>query len=111
MTTLNTDVGEGTWATIARLKEWLDAKDNATPQQARLLRLLKIQEEVGEVAQAAMGAANANPRKGASHTWQDVEHELCDVMLSSMVALLTLNPDAAKVFQERLDAVAERSLT
>jgi NTP pyrophosphatase (non-canonical NTP hydrolase) len=109
--TLNTAIGEDTWATIQRLKDWLDEKDNATPDKARLLRLLKIQEEVGEVAQAAMGADDANPRKGRSHTWEDVQHELCDVILSSMVALATLTPDAAKVFQERLDTVAERSLT
>ena len=30
------DVDQGTWATIERLKEWLDENDNATPQQARL---------------------------------------------------------------------------
>lgn len=108
--TASTGLSNETWATIERLKEWLDAKDNATPQQAQLLRLLKIQEEVGEVAQAAMGAADANPRKGRSHTWQDVQHELCDVILSSMVALATLTPDAPKIFQERLDAVAERSV-
>ncbi|MEU2248155.1 MazG-like family protein [Streptomyces sp. NPDC019224] len=108
--TVNTGVGEEAWSTVQRLVEWLDAKDNATPDKARLLRILKLSEEVGEVAQAAMGADNANPRKGHSHTWEDVQHELCDVMLTSMVALLTLTPDAAKVFQERLDAVAERSL-
>jgi hypothetical protein len=51
---------------------------NATPAQARLLRLLKVQEEVGEVAQAAMGAVSANPRKGRSHTWEDVQNELCE---------------------------------
>jgi hypothetical protein len=83
----------------------------ATPESARLLRLLKLQEEVGEVAQAAMGASEANPRKGASHTWEDVQHEVCDVILSGMVALTTLTPDAQKVFQERLKLVAERSLT
>jgi NTP pyrophosphatase (non-canonical NTP hydrolase) len=104
-------VTEETWKAIDLLKEWLDEKDNATPEQARLLRLLKIQEEVGEVAQAAMGATAANPRKGPSHTWEDVQHELCDVILSSMVALVTLTPDAEKVFQERLDVIAERSLT
>ncbi|MGX2994435.1 MazG-like family protein [Streptomyces sp. JNUCC 64] len=104
------NVGEETWTAVGRLKDWLDAKDNATPEQARLLRLLKVQEEVGEVARAAMGAANANPRKGRTHTWEDVRDELCDVMLSSMVALLTLTPDAAKVFQQRLDAVVKRSL-
>jgi NTP pyrophosphatase (non-canonical NTP hydrolase) len=103
-------VTEETWKKIDLLKEWLDEKDNATGEQARLLRLLKIQEEVGEVAQAAMGATAANPRKGSSHTWEDVQHELCDVILSSMVALVTLTPDAGKVFQERLDIVTERSL-
>jgi NTP pyrophosphatase (non-canonical NTP hydrolase) len=84
---------------------------NATPAQARLLRLLKVQEEVGEVAQAAMGAVSANPRKGRSHTWEDVQNELCDVMLSSMVALATLTPDAAKVFAERVSIITDRSLT
>lgn len=52
--TVNTGLGEHTWATIERLRDWLDAKDSATPEQAVLLRLLKVQEEVGEVAQAAM---------------------------------------------------------
>ncbi|MYY11074.1 hypothetical protein GT204_19705 [Streptomyces sp. SID4919] len=108
--TVYTGVGEEAWSTVQRLVEWLDAEDNATPEKARLLRILKLSEEVGEVAQAAMGADNANPRKGRSHTWEDVQHELCDVMLTSMVALLTLTPNAAKVFQDRLDAVAERSL-
>lgn len=108
--TINTGVDEEAWSTVQRLVEWLDAKDNATPDKARLLRILKLSEEVGEVAQAAMGADSANPRKGRSHTWEDVQHELCDVMLTSMVALLTLTPDAAKVFQERIEAVAVRSL-
>ncbi|WP_322942247.1 MazG-like family protein [Actinacidiphila yeochonensis] len=103
---------EETWTTISRLVRWLDEKDNAaTTEQVRLLRLFKLQEEVGEVAQATMGAVAANPRKGASHTWEDVQHELCDVILTGMVALRTLTPDAGKVFQERLGVVAERSLS
>ena len=99
-----------TWIKVGQLVEWLDAKDNATPESARLLRLQKIQEEVGEVAQAAMGAQSANPRKGPSHTWEDVQHELCDVILSSMVALATLTPEADKIFQERLALITARSL-
>jgi NTP pyrophosphatase (non-canonical NTP hydrolase) len=104
-------VNDETWTTIDRLVRWLDENDNATPETARLLRRLKLSEEVGEVAQAAMGAAAANPRKGNSHTWEDVQHELCDVILSSMVALATLTPDAGKVFEERLGVVADRSLS
>jgi NTP pyrophosphatase (non-canonical NTP hydrolase) len=100
-------VNDEIWTKIHQLVQWLDEKDNATPAQARLLRLLKVQEEVGEVAQAAMGAVSANPRKGRSHTWED---ELCDVILSSLVALATLTPDAEKVFEERVSIITDRSL-
>jgi NTP pyrophosphatase (non-canonical NTP hydrolase) len=103
-------VNDEIWTKIHQLVQWLDEKDNATPAQARLLRLLKVQEEVGEVAQAAMGAVSANPRKGRSHTWEDVQNELCDVVLSGMVALATLTPDAAKVFEERVSIITDRSL-
>lgn len=98
------------WTKVGRLVQWLDENDNSTPAQARLLRLLKLQEEVGEVAQAAMGALSANPRKGPSHTWEDVQNELCDVMLTSMVALATLTPDAAKLFEARVNVITARSL-
>jgi hypothetical protein len=40
-----------------------------------------------------------------------VQSELCDVILTSMVALATLTPDARKVFEHRLDQIAGRSLT
>jgi NTP pyrophosphatase (non-canonical NTP hydrolase) len=98
------------WATVGRLVEWLDAESTATPEVARLLRVLKISEEVGEVAEAIHGVRGSNPRKGNSHTWEDVQKELCDVILTSMVALKTITPDAGKVFAERLDHIAERSL-
>ncbi|MFJ1644541.1 hypothetical protein [Streptomyces sp. NPDC088258] len=58
------------------------------------------------------GRSPAGPprtHQGHGHTWEDVQHELCDVLPTSVVALLTLTPDAPKVFQERLGAVAERS--
>ncbi|MEV0780407.1 MazG-like family protein [Streptomyces sp. NPDC050433] len=99
-----------TWDTIGRLVEWLDAASAATPETARLLRVLKITEEAGEVAEAIHGVTGSNPRKGNSHTWEDVQKELCDVILTSMVALKTITPDADKVFAERLDNIAERSL-
>ncbi len=99
-----------TWDTVQRLVEWLDAESTVPPDVARLLRVLKISEEAGEVAEAVHGATGANPRKGNSHTWDDVQAELCDVILTGMVALRTITPDAARVFEERLAHVAERSL-
>jgi NTP pyrophosphatase (non-canonical NTP hydrolase) len=72
--------------------------------------VLKLSEEVGEVAQAVIGVKGHNPRKGTTHSWQDVESELCDVIVTAMVALRTLTPDAAQVFASHLGGVADRSL-
>lgn len=99
-----------TWDTVEQLVDWLDAESTVSPEVARLLRALKISEEAGEVAEAIHGVIGSNPRKGNSHTWDDVQSELCDVIITSMVALKTITPDAAKVFGERLACVAERSL-
>lgn len=101
---------ESTWGTIDRLVGWLDSESPVSPDLARLLRVLKISEEAGEVAEAVHGAMGSNPRKGASHTWEDVQEELCDVILTAMVALATLTPDAQKIFEERLSHISERSL-
>jgi NTP pyrophosphatase (non-canonical NTP hydrolase) len=106
-------VDDRTWDTVARLVDWLDEHSrerDAAPEVTRLLRVMKLSEEVGETTQAVIGALGANPRKGTTHTWRDVEHELCDVIVTAMVALTTLNPDARAVFAERLEHVATRSL-
>lgn len=98
---------------MTRLVGWLDGhnRDNGVaPEVTRLLRVLKLSEEVGETTQAVIGALGANPRKGTTHSWSDVEHELCDVIITAMVALATLSPDARAVFAERLEHVAARSL-
>lgn len=101
---------ERAWDTVDRLVGWLDQASTLPPDMERLLRVMKLSEEVGETTQALSGVLGHNPRKGVTHTWQDVESELCDVILTAMVALTTLNPDARKAFAERLDHVAHRSL-
>ncbi|GGT25958.1 MazG-like family protein [Streptomyces purpureus] len=103
---------DDTWETVEGLHAWLDAHSPAhgpfPPQQKALLRVLKLSEEVGEVAEAIIGTIGQNPRKGTTHTWQDVESELCDVIITAMVALRTLTPDAARVFEANLARVAAR---
>ncbi|MGW1845692.1 MazG-like family protein [Streptomyces sp. NPDC001966] len=105
------DRDHGTWRTIDELHGWLDAETGIPPEQDLLLRMLKLSEEVGEVAEAVIGAAGQNPRKGASHSWQDVEAELCDVIVTAMVALRTLTPDAEAVFDRHVRRVAARPRT
>ncbi|WP_405781220.1 MazG-like family protein [Streptomyces sp. NBC_00859] len=101
---------EQAWTTVAQLHAWLAESAPLPPREEALFRVLKLSEEVGEVAQALIGATGQNPRKGASHSWQDVEAELCDVIVTAMVALRTLTPDAAGVFAGHLERVADRSL-
>ncbi|MGW0120675.1 MazG-like family protein [Streptomyces sp. NPDC003327] len=98
------------WATVTRLHAWLAEHQRLPREQEVLLRVLKLSEEVGEVAQAVIGATGQNPRKGRSHDWPDVEAELCDVVITAMVALRTLTPRADEVFAEHLSRVAERAL-
>jgi NTP pyrophosphatase (non-canonical NTP hydrolase) len=102
---------EHAWDTVDQLVDWLDKSSTLPPETDRLLRVMKLAEEVGETTQAVTGVLGTNPRKGVTHSWQDVEAELCDVILTAMVALTTVNPDARKVFAEHLDRVAGRSLS
>ncbi|MFD9321916.1 MazG-like family protein [Streptomyces sp. NPDC060053] len=98
------------WATVDALWAWLDADATHGGREGLLLRVLKLSEEVGEVAQAVIGATGQNPRKGVTHTWEDVQGELCDVAITALVALRTLTPEAEAVFAGHLARVAERSV-
>ncbi|WP_432082452.1 MazG-like family protein [Streptomyces sp. WAC 04229] len=96
------------WDTIDDLSKWLEADQPVGGREGLLLRMLKLSEEVGEVAEAVIGATGQNPRKGTTHTWEDVEAELCDVVITAMVALRTLTPEARDVFGRHLARVAGR---
>ncbi|MCZ4514964.1 MazG-like family protein [Streptomyces phaeochromogenes] len=99
------------WESIDRLQDRLaSAQPDRPPQEALLLRMLKLSEEVGEVAEAVIGATGQNPRKGVSHTWDDVQSELCDVIITAAVALRTLTPETREVFAAHLARVTDRSL-
>lgn len=99
-----------TWQAIKQLADRLDDHSGYAHEHRVLFQLLKIQEEAGEVAEAAIGAAGQNPRKGYSHTWQDVEAEVCDVIVTGMVALMRMNPDAESVFTGHMQRIIDRDL-
>jgi NTP pyrophosphatase (non-canonical NTP hydrolase) len=98
------------WSGIDDLWTWVDGNRPLDGREDLLLRMLKLSEEVGEVAQAVIGVTGQNPRKGVTHTWEDVQGELCDVVISALVALRTLTPDTREVFTRHLARVMERSL-
>ena len=98
------------WSGIDDLWTWLDRIDPLDGKEGMLLCMLKLSEEVGEVAQAVIGVTGQNPRKGVTHTWDDVQGELCDVVITALVALRMLTPDTQEVFTRHLARVMERSL-
>lgn len=99
-----------TWKTISDLVGWLDENSKLDAETEKMMRVWKIFEEAGEVAQAVTGMTGQNPRKGLTHTEEDVQAELCDVIFTGMVALLSRTPDAPQVFAKRLEYVAGRVL-
>jgi len=98
------------WSTIRDLVAWLD-HENGRSRQEITLRLLKITEEAGEVAQAWIGTVGQNPRKGLTHTQTDVADELCDVIVTAAVALASIADDPASHLHAKLAKIAARSGT
>lgn len=83
------------------------------PEAHLLRRCIKITEESGEVIEALFGALGENPRKGKTHTMEDVRRELLDVALAALAAIAHfdtgdsinyLQAHAAQVY-DRLDSV------
>ncbi|MGW2643701.1 MazG-like family protein [Streptomyces sp. NPDC001393] len=104
------DPAAALWPTIDELWSRLEATRRHAGQEGVLLRVLKLSEEVGEVAEAIIGTTGQNPRKGVTHTWEDVQAELCDVVITALVALRTLTPEAREVFEGHLRRVRDRPL-
>lgn len=76
-----------------RATRWIDCH-NGRSEAEITLRLLKLAEESGEVSAAWIGYTGQNPRKGVTHTVQDVARELADVVMTALVALESLGVDA-----------------
>lgn len=81
------------WEHVTDVLVWLDDANGRSDHQTAM-QLLKIVEEVGEVAAAYIGVTGQNPRKGHSHTVDDVADELCDTLITALVALATITGDA-----------------
>lgn len=72
------------------------------------MRLMKLVEEAGEVMQAYIGMTGQNPRKGVTHTREDVAAELCDVILTAVVALHRFADDPEQAMAEHAGRVVRR---
>lgn len=78
---------------LRELSAWIDLYEpNASrDNEARLWgRIAKVGEEFGEVIAAYIGATDQNPRKGITHSLDDVTKELLDVALAALCAVESL---------------------
>jgi NTP pyrophosphatase (non-canonical NTP hydrolase) len=80
------------WDAAAAARAWLDAS-NGSDDLELTCRILKVTEEAGEAAQAWIGALGQNPRKGVTHTREQVADELADVAFTALVAIASLGFD------------------
>ena len=107
----DTVISTGQWATVHHLVDWIDEANGRTPHEVAM-RILKVTEEAGEVASAYIGMTGQNPRKGVTHTAEDVADELCDVILAAAVALVSVTDgEAEAVLSAKLAKVAARAAT
>ncbi|MGW1156861.1 MazG-like family protein [Streptomyces sp. NPDC002519] len=106
-------MADDSWSTITALAgrfNEADAARGVPAEEQHVLQVLKIGEEFGEAAQAVIGVKGTNPRKGTSHTWDDVHAEVADTVITGMVALARMRPDAAAYFAGQLKLKAARFL-
>lgn len=80
------------WDAARRWREFLDEQNGTDPLEITC-RIMKITEEAGEAAQAWIGVLGQNPRKGVTHSTEDVVGELADVVFTALVAIASLGAD------------------
>ncbi|MEV4740124.1 MazG-like family protein [Streptomyces sp. NPDC049555] len=102
-----TDASQALWSTVRTSVAWLDAA-NGTGEHERAMRLMKLAEEAGEVMAAYIGTTGQNPRKGVTHTREDVAAELCDVIITAATALHGFSDDPAATLERHARRVAAR---
>lgn len=78
------------------------------PDLGAAARLAKLSEEVGEVQQAYIGFLGANKRKGSYATEDDVAAELCDVVITAMVALHDWHDQPEALLKAKIQKLKER---
>ena len=73
----------------AHFSRWLDSTySHELPTEVYLWRrIAKVNEEGGEVIEALLGYLGENPRKGKTHTLDDVVGELLDVAFAALGAV------------------------
>jgi len=112
MTTHDPDFTAPTAFVLASLSKWIDynIENVRRDQEARTWgRLAKISEECGEVIGAFIGMTGQNPRKGYTHTEDDVLKELLDVAITALCAYEHMTYNGGDSLMALYEAVQEKA--
>lgn len=98
---------------VARLSAWIDGSYpvEIDPELHLRRRIDKLMEEVGETGQSLGGYTGENPRKGVTHTREDVMGELLDVAVTALGAWEHMDGNrsrSALALAVKLDALLNR---
>ncbi len=104
---------------VLALSTWIDDEQPGLGPRAEALsaelllhrRIVKLLEENGEVAEALIGVTGANPRKGVTHTWAQLQAELLDVAVTALAAWEHTNGNeggSLEALEQHLAGLAER---
>jgi hypothetical protein len=80
------------FADIAEINAWFETHNGPSPHEDAM-RVMKCGEEFGEAVAAYIGMTGQNPRKGVTHTLDDLLLELADVALSALCAIQHFTQD------------------
>jgi len=78
-----------------------------TPEERLLLKSMKISEEVGEFYNELLGHVWFT-RAGKEHSYDELEKECADVILSTLLVATELGIDIEKVLEKKLKIIFER---
>lgn len=99
------------FADIADITAWLDESNPAGPHEDSM-RVMKLMEEAGEAGAAYIGMVGQNPRKGVTHTMDDLLKELADVAITALCAMQHFTQDEAVTrayMAAKIQAIIKRS--
>lgn len=88
-----TATDDALWQHVNNVLTWVDATNPRTDHEISM-RVGAVQVEAGEAFDAYRGIHGQNPRKGVTHTTEDLADELCDVVVTALVALATVTGTA-----------------
>lgn len=71
---------------LRAFSQWIDEGTTLGPEAQVWHRVSKVAEEAGEAVAALLGYTGANPRKGYTHTLDQVDAELMQTALSALGA-------------------------